>query len=211
MSEVTYYIKIFIALIVLVNPIEGIPLFLNNTNNLSRDQKILIAKKTSIAVFIILFVSLFAGRYVLELFGISIGSFSFAGGIIIFLIAVNMVIGKSSDSGEKSLPGQPPKNQEDISVVPLATPLLAGPGAISSMIVYGSKSTGIIEDVLLCVIVISVSTGVWLSLKAATRMERTLHETGVKVLTKISGLLVAAIAVELIFAGLKQMLPSLAK
>ena len=98
-----YYIKIFVALIILVNPFEGIPLFLSKTNHCSPEEKAAIAKKSSIAVFLILVLSLYLGRYILELFGITISSFSFAGGIIIFLIAIDMVLGKS-DSGEKSMP-----------------------------------------------------------------------------------------------------------
>ncbi len=209
MAEVTTYIKIFVALMVLVNPVEGLPIFITNTRDLSREQKIAIAKKTSIAVFIILIISLFLGRYLLELFGIGIPSFSVAGGIIIFLIAVNMVIGTSS--GEKAIPNDPNQDQGDIAVVPLATPLLAGPGAISSMIVYGSRNNGLWEDVVLSIIVVLVAGAVWFALSAATRLDKTLNATGIKVLTKISGLLVAAIAIELIVTGLKQMIPSIAR
>lgn len=209
MQEVTTYIKIFVALIVLVNPIEGIPIFITNTKSLTREQKTAIAKKTSIAVFIILIISLFLGRYLLELFGISIPSFSIAGGIIIFLIAVNMVIG--TGAGEKSLPNDPNQNQEDIAVVPLATPLLAGPGAISSIIVYGSNNGGLTGDIVLSFIVLLLAVVIWFSLNAATRFDQKLNATGIKVLTKISGLLVAAIAIELIFSGLKQMIPSIAR
>lgn len=210
MSEFTYYIKIFIAIIVLVNPVEGVPLFLSKTTANTREQKIAIAKKTSIAVFIILIISLFLGRYVLELFGISIASFTLAGGIIIFLISIQMVIGKT-DSGEKSLPGNPATANEDVAIVPLATPLLAGPGAISSVIVYGSQSPGLWEDLILSIVVIVVAFVVWLALNASTRMEKALNETGIKVMTKISGLLVTAIAIELIFSSLLKLVPALAK
>ncbi|MEO6694921.1 MAG: MarC family protein [Ignavibacteria bacterium] len=207
MTEVTYYIKIFIAIIVLVNPIEGVPLFLARTNHLTRDQKINIAKKTSIAVFIVLIVSLFLGRYVLELFGIGIPAFTFAGGIIIFLISLQMVLGTSS--GDKSIPNDPASDSSDIAVVPLAIPLLAGPGAISGIILYGSKSKGLGEDMILAVIVLFISISVWLSLNAATKMEKALNETGIKVMTKISGLLVAAIAIQLIFSGLGQLIETM--
>lgn len=205
-----YYIKVFIALMILVNPFEGIPLFLSKTNHCTPEEKAAIAKKTSLAVFLILVLSLFFGKYILQLFGITIASFSLAGGIIIFLIAIDMVLGKS-DSGEKSLPNDPVYNPSDIAIVPLAIPLLAGPGAISSVIVYGSTSTGLVNDLILAVIVLMVGISVRLSLRAASKMEKFLHDTGVKVLTKISGLLVAAIAVEMIFHALIQVFPSLNK
>lgn len=211
MAEITYYIKVFIAIFVLVNPIEGIPLFLNKTQNNPKAEKIAIAKKTSIAVFVILIISLFLGRYLLQLFGIGIPSFTLAGGIIIFLISLQMVLGKESQSGSKSLPDSPAQINDDVAIVPLATPLLAGPGPISSVIVYGSNSGGIIDDIFLTVIVILVAFAVWLSLSAATRMEKALNETGIKVMTKISGLLVSAIAIELIFSSLIKMLSPVLK
>ncbi len=211
MSEVTYYLKVFIAIFVLVNPIEGIPLFLSKTHDNSKQEKIAIANKTSVAVFVILIISLFLGRYLLELFGIGIPSFTLAGGIIIFLISLQMVIGKESQSGAKSVPDNPAQGNEDVAVVPLATPLLAGPGPISSVIVYGSNSNGILDDIFLTVIVILVAVAVWLSLNAATRMEKALNETGIKVMTKISGLLVSAIAIELIFSSLVKMLAPVVK
>lgn len=200
MFEFSYYIKVLIAILVLVNPFEGVPVFISSTSNLSRQQKSAIAKKTSVAVFIILIISLFLGKYVLELFGISIPSFSLAGGIIILIIALQMVLGKSN-SGEKSLPSDPNQDMSDIAVVPLAIPLLAGPGAISSIIVYGSRSTGIVDYIVLSSIVLLVAMIVMASLNATTRMEKTLTSTRVKIITKISGLLVAAIAVELIFSS----------
>ncbi|MDQ3019647.1 MAG: NAAT family transporter [Bacteroidota bacterium] len=205
MFEFSYYIKIFIAILVLVNPFEGIPVFISSTSSLSRQQKTAIARKASFAVFIILIVSLFFGRYLLELFGISISSFSLAGGIIIFIIALQMVIGKF-ESGEKSLPDKPDLDYTDIAVVPLAIPLLAGPGAISSVIVYGSRSTGIIDDIILSGIVLLIAVTIMVSLNTTTRMEKVLTSTRVKIITKISGLLVAAIAVELIFTAVMNLI-----
>lgn len=205
MQDITYYIKIFIALAVLVNPIEGIPVFLSNTRGQTIQQKADIYKKTSIAVFIILMISLFFGRYILTLFGISIPSFSLAGGIIIFIIALQMVLSKD-DSGEKSLPKATDSDYSDIAVVPLAIPLLAGPGAISSIIVYGSRSTGILDDVFLSGIVLLVSVFVFFSFRATTRMEKALSPARIKIITKISGLLVAAIAIELIFSSVTNLI-----
>lgn len=205
MFEFSYYIKIFIALLVLVNPFEGIPFYISNTRGLTHDQKVLIARKAAGAVFIILIVALFFGKYLLELFGISIPSFSLAGGVIIFIIALQMVLGKS-DSGEKSVPTSPNEDFSDIAVVPLAIPLLAGPGAISSIIVYGSRSTGILDDIYLSGIVFLISAAILFSLRTTTRMEKALNPTRVKIITKISGLLVAAIAIELIFSGIMNLI-----
>lgn len=204
MQEATYYIKIFIALLVLVNPFEGLPIFLSNTRGQTREQKKAISKKTSVAVFAILLISLFFGRYILTLFGISIPSFSLAGGIIILIIALQMVLGKTN-SGEKSLPDSPDQDS-DIAIVPLAIPLLAGPGAISSIIVYGSRSTGIIEDIILTGIVVLVAAVILIFFGATTRLEKVFTPTRIKIITKISGLLVAAIAIELISSSVTSLI-----
>lgn len=210
MEDVNYYIKIFIAIIVLVNPMEGIPLFLSKTSGLSNKEKVPIIRKTSFAVFTILIISLYLGRYLLEFFGIGIPAFTLAGGVIIFLISLEMVLGKST-SGDKNTPVDPDENPLNIAVVPLAIPLLAGPGPISSVILYGSKSSGLKGDLILTGIVFLVAVGVAVSLNAASRMDRFLGKTGINVLTKVTGLLIAAIAVQLIFSGLDQMTPALTK
>lgn len=186
---------------VLVNPLEGIPLFLNRTSSLTKEQKSEIAKKTATAVFIVLLIALFVGKYLLELLAIGIPAFSVGGGTVIFIIALQMVLGTpvkpGADSGNSGI--------SDFAIVPLAIPLLAGPGPISSIILYGSKTSQIIDYGILSVIVLMVATGVYISLNAAAKMQRYLGTTGMNVLTKVSGLLVAAIAVELIADGLKQL------
>lgn len=206
MYEFSHYIKIFIALLALVNPFEALPFFLSGTKSLTKQQKVFVAKKTFISVFIILVFSQYFGKYLLEMFGISTASFSIAGGIIIFLIALNMVIG-DSDSNEKSVPNQPGNiDFAAIAVVPLATPLLAGPGPMSSIIVYGSISTGWEYDIILSAIVFLISFTVFLVLNAASRMEKILTPNRVKIITKISGLFVAAIAVEIVINAVKELL-----
>ncbi|MBS1514207.1 MAG: NAAT family transporter [Bacteroidetes bacterium] len=208
MAEITTYIKTFIAVFVLVNPLEGIPLFLSETQNVPKEKRTAIAKKTSIAVTVILLLSLFSGKYILELFGIDLPAFQLAGGIIIFLIALNMVL-SSDDSSKDTGDTQPAKDPDRIAIVPLAIPLLAGPGAISTVILYGSMGTGITHYIVLSGIILAVGLAAWLSLKAAVPMTTFLHQTGVRVLTKISGLLVAAIAVEMALNGLIKLLPKL--
>lgn len=186
---------------VLVNPLEGIPLFLNRTSEMTKEQKKDIAKRTATAVLIVLIIALFVGKYLLELLAIGIPAFSVGGGTVIFIIALQMVLGTpvkpSADSGNSGI--------SDFAIVPLAIPLLAGPGPISSLILYGSKTTSWIDYLMLTCIVLLVAIGVYISLNAAAKMQRYLGTTGMNVLTKVSGLLVAAIAVELITDGLKQL------
>ena len=186
---------------VLVNPFEGLPFFLSNTRGMSPEQKVSISKKTGSTVCIILLISLFFGSHILTLLGISTASFSLAGGLIILIIALQMVLGKGT-SGDKSLSNTPEEDVSDIAVVPLAIPLLAGPGPISSIIVYGSRSSGIADDLILSGIVVLVSIVVLFIFSTTTKLEKIFTQTRVKIITKISGLLVAAIAVEMIFTAI---------
>ena len=209
-TEITGYIKVFIALFVLVNPLEGIPFYLNNTRGLTTEQKNAIIRKTSTAVFIILLFSFFLGKYVLTLFGISTGAFTLAGGIIIFLISLSMVLGSSAQAGSDVQSSQD-AGSDSFAVVPLAIPLLAGPGPISSMILYGGSTTDLWQLIIIPAIALSVTVAVYFSFKAAATLELKLRKTGVNVLTKVSGILISAIAVEMIHKGILQLFPDISK
>ena len=214
MADFTNYLKIFVAVYVLVNPLEGIPVFLARTQKLKDADRRMMARVAAIGVTVILLVSLFIGRGLLAVLGISNGAFATAGGIIIFLIALKMVGGDMSEpeSGEG---GQTEKNIRRFALVPLATPLLSGPGPISSVILYASKgasghgSTWVDYVVLTCIILV-VGLATWAALRAADPLRRVLGETGIEVSTRISGILVAAIAVQLIQEGLVELFPTLA-
>lgn len=209
MENLAEYLKVFIAVFVLVNPLEGIPIYLARTQGMTQAERMGIARTTSIAVGVILWVSLALGHVVLQLLGISVGAFTLAGGVIIFLIALKMVLGPTSGAPESGSAGG------SFAIVPLAIPLLAGPGPISSVIVYASKGiTGhgasLTDYIVLAVIILAVAIATLLSLAAANPARRLLGETGINAFTRISGILVAAIAIGLMNEGLVMLYPSLA-
>ena len=214
MAAVTSYLKIFIALYVLVNPLEGLPVFLARTQMLSHRERVAIGRTAALSVICIMLASLVIGRALLELFSISIGDFTAAGGIIVFLIGLKMVLGPSSASESAS----PLSKQElrSFGIVPLAIPLLAGPGVISTVIVYASKGpTGHgctpLDYAILTAIIVAVGGATALALRAAEPLKLMLGETGIEVSTRISGILVAAIAVGMIVDGISQCFPLLAR
>jgi len=214
MTELTQYLKIFVAVYVLVNPLEGIPVFLARTQKLKDMDRRTVAYLAAVGVTVILLVALFVGRALLALLGISNGAFATAGGIIIFLIALKMVNGQMDEPDSNA--GQADKGIRRFALVPLATPLLAGPGPISSVILYASKGTSgqgatWLDDVVLTGIILVVGLATWAALRAADPLRRVLGETGIEVSTRVSGILVAAIAVQLIQEGLVELLPVLAK
>jgi multiple antibiotic resistance protein len=213
MADVTIYIKIFVALFVLVNPLEGIPVFLARTEKMDWAERKAVERTAALGVTVILLVSLIIGRGLLQVLSISIGAFTIAGGIIIFLIALMMVgggVGKTTRSSVQDGDGR------RFALVPLAMPLLAGPGTISAVIVYASKGpTGsgctMVDYFILGGIIVAVGIATWISLRMADPLARLLGETGIEVCTRISGILVAAIAVGLIHEGLVLLFPGIAR
>jgi multiple antibiotic resistance protein len=210
MENFAEYLKVFIAIYVLVNPLEGIPIYLARSQGMTQAQRLAIARTTSIAVAVILWVALAIGHVVLQLLGISVGAFTLAGGIIIFLIALKMVLGPSGGDTSDSGPAD-----GSFAIVPLAIPLLAGPGPISSVIVYASKGithhgASVTDDLILAGIILVVAAATFLALAVADPARRLLGDTGINVFTRISGILVAAIAVGLVVEGLSMLYPGLA-
>lgn len=214
MSDSTVYLKIFVALYVLVNPLEGIPFFLGRTQGAPDALRLTVARTAAVGVTTILLFSLVIGRALLELFGISIGAFTVAGGILILLIAVQMVLGPAGAAKPGQNAALDDADGRRFALVPLAMPLLAGPGAISAVIVYASKGprgNGCtpLDYAILAGIILVVGGATWSALRVADPLRRLLGETGIDVSTRVSGILIAAIAVEMVSDGLIKLFPAL--
>lgn len=212
MAELAIYLKVFVAVLVLVNPPEGIPIYLAMSRGLSEGERGDAARQAAIAVTLILLGALVIGRELLAILGISIGAFTAAGGVLIFLIALEMVLGPAAASKPASAD---PASRQRFAIVPLAIPLLAGPGAISSVVVFASRGFGhagpsLGGDAVLAAVIVVVGIATWASLRAAAVLQRFLGDTGIDVMTRISGILVAAIAVGLLREGLIDLFPKLA-
>lgn len=209
LADVTPFAKIAVALFVLVNPLEGVPVFMARSRRLDDAARARIARTAAIAVTVIMLIAFFVGRLLLEGLGIRIGDFMIAGGTLIFLIGVQMVFGSQAGGGGGAA------DDGEFAIVPLAIPLLAGPGVISGCIVFASKGpngTGCTptDDLVLAGIILAVGLATWAALRAATPLRRLLGDTGIDVSTRVSGLIVCAIAVEMIRNGLVALFPGLA-
>jgi multiple antibiotic resistance protein len=154
-------------------------------------------------------VSALIGAKVLALFGIGLPAFQVGGGIILFLIALQMTLSgvSGSDSAQeaKDHHGSP----ADIAIIPLAIPLLAGPGAISGAVLYGTKSQTWLHLGILCGIILIVGAAVYASLRLAQQLRGFLGDMGISIATRLMGLLIAAIAAQLTVEGLLALIASL--
>lgn len=188
----------FLNLFALVNPIGILPIFISMTRDKDIKEKKKINTITHFSVMIILLFSLIIGEYFLKLFGISINSLQIAGGILIIIISIPMIIDKEKiQNKRKNL------NDNNISVVPLALPLLAGPGAISSCIIWSSKWSNIENLINLSIICVIFSIFCWFLFNFAVSLVKLIGKNGIKIITKIMGLLLMSLGVEFITIGIK--------
>ncbi len=203
------YLKIFITLIAIVNPLGAIPIFIGLVTGMQDAERHRIINVVALSVAVILLVSLFFGEIILGLFGISVHSFRVGGGILVLLMAISMLQAKVSDITQTREEANEIRERESIAVVPLAIPLLAGPGAISTVIIDAHKATGVGHYAVIALEIAALSLVLWLVLRLSPFISKRISATGINIFTRVMGLILAAIAVEFLAGGLKGLFPSL--
>lgn len=204
------YIKIFIGLLAIVNPFGAIPMFISMTADETPAQRRVTTNQVAIGLTVILLVSLFAGDLLLRFFGITIDSFRVGGGILVLLMAIAMLQAKTSPIKQTSEEADESIQKESVAIVPLAMPLLAGPGAISTVILAANKAGSLLGQVIIAGGVVLLSVVVWVVLRMSPWIAGHMGATGINIMTRIMGLMLTAIAVEFIVNGLKGLFPGLA-
>lgn len=203
------YFKFFIGLFALVNPVGIMPVFISMTNYQTAVARNKTNLTANLSVAIILWMSLFFGDGILQLFGISIDSFRIAGGILVVTIAMSMISGKLGEDKQNKQEKSETSVRESIGVVPLALPLMAGPGAISSTIVWGARYHTIAHMIGFSVAIAAFASCCWMIFRIAPWLVRMLGQTGINVITRIMGLLLMSLGIEFILAGIKASFPGL--
>jgi multiple antibiotic resistance protein len=206
----TEYAHFFFSLVVIIDPFLAAPMFLAYTRGYSPPERRRAATVTSLTVLGALTLAALSGETLLEIFGTSLGSFRVAGGIVLFLMALVMLRVHADSTGFLNGSGTD-GNRASAAVVPLAIPLLAGPGAISTVIIGMSRSSGLTHSLLIVAAIAGAGLVLWLVLRAAERIGRVLRPIGLDVLNRLFGLLLAAIATEMVAGGLKYLFPVLAR
>lgn len=209
MGEWADLFKLTIALLAIVDPVASIPMFLSLTEGYTTAERRRIARVVAITVFCVLAVAALIGTQVLRFFGISIPSFLIAGGILLLLMAIAML--QARESGIRQTPDEAEEAAEKdaVAVVPLAIPLLAGPGAISTMIIATHQWQGVTGHLTLLMPSAVIAIAVWITFAAAARISKNLGKTGMNIITRVMGLIIAAIGVEYIYRGLVELFPKL--
>jgi multiple antibiotic resistance protein len=193
----------FTSIFVLVDPVAAVPTFLAMTGDSDRARRRHMAARAAWTCFILLVTFSIAGTLIFKLFGITLAAFKIAGGLILGTIGFDMLRGKRSAT--KETPGETEEGagKEDVGIIPLGVPMLAGPGSISSVMVLMSQNTDW-QHAIAVVCAIGVTAAIaFVVLAAADRVGAYLHETGIRIMTRMMGLLLLAIAVQFVLNGLK--------
>jgi multiple antibiotic resistance protein len=196
-------VLIFTSILFIVDPFAVIPTFLAMTVRDSPEQRKVLARRGAWTCAVTLIAFALGGSLIFKIFGITIGAFKIAGGVLIGLNALDMVQARRSQQRETPIETAEGIQKDDIGIMPLGVPMLAGPGAISTVMVLalGAKSTAATITVYVSIVLTALIT-YWV-LSAASIVERRLGQTGMRILTRLMGLVLAAIAVQFIIDGIK--------
>lgn len=209
-EQFTTYLQFFIGLMAIINPIGLLPVFVGLTSHQNSEERERTALNAIVAVAVILLVVLYMGQAILNVFSISIASFRIAGGVLITMIALSMLQGRLGEVKHTKEEDRENASKESVAVVPLALPLMAGPGAMSSVIVYAAEHGHWWDYMFLSIAIALVAVFCWLIFRAAPLLNKVMGQTGINVVTRIMGLIMMAIGVEFLAAGLKAIFPALA-
>lgn len=194
-----------IGFLTIMNPIAGAAMMITLSGSAPNAQEIeLTARKTTLTVLIAFLITIGLGELIFNFFGINTYSIEAIGGIIILRMALNMIEGKSTPNHSPA-ESKEAIEKEDISVIPLGIPIFFGPGAIATTILFKSRSTSLVQIIVLFIAVLLSLLIVYLALRNAKWMSQKLGVTGMKIATRVLGLILGAIAVQFILTGVHEL------
>ncbi len=197
-----------ISVFSIVNPFAAIPVFVGLTATMPRHDRMVIKRTSSFATFVILVAAYLVGESLLRFFGISIASLRVAGGVLIFSMAWSMLQAKMPSTKQTPEEAEEAGDRKALAIVPLAMPLLAGPGAISVMILAATKTDGLPDHLGAMAATAVVCVVIFLTLLLSAPIAKILGQTGMNVGTRFMGLILAAVAVEFVTGGLSEIFPA---
>lgn len=203
-SILGFSLTAFLSLFALLDPIAIAPIFVFMTPSNTDEERKVMARRACWAVFLVLTFFGLTGGMIFHFLGITIGAFRIAGGLILLKISLEMIEARISQAQHTWKEGEEGRKKEDIAILPLAIPLLAGPGSISGVIVLMSRAEGLLQQLLVFAAIGFNALLAHVLLRNASRVANLFKETGQGVFIRIMGLLLAAISVEFILSGIRQ-------
>ena len=202
-------LKPLISLLVVVNPIACVPFFIHYTEGLTRAQKAQTVRVAAFSTFVVIATCALLGLKVLEFFGISLASFQVGGGLLLMTSALSMLNAQPAEAKSTADEVQDAAARASIAVVPLTIPLLTGPASMSTVVIYAEKAKTLSQLSILLGYGVVIALATWLALSLAQPIARALGKTGINVMTRLMGLILTALAVEVMSEGLHTLFPVL--
>ncbi len=195
----------FTSVLFIVDPIAVVPTYLVITQGQTPAQRRVTARRACVAATVLLVTFAAVGRGIFDLFGITMPAFRIAGGLILWLVAMDMLHGtRSTQEGTAEITEATIK--EDVALTPLAMPMLAGPGAISTVMVLAGQARTTPQTIAVYASILVTAFIAWLTLRVGEGLIIRMGQTGIRVMTRIMGLLLAAIAVQFVITGIREAL-----
>jgi len=206
---VTFALLSFTSFFTLINPLGTMPIFMTMTSGLEHKNRVKTARKAVIVAFLTIIAFALSGQLLFNFFGISVNSFRIVGGVIFFLMGMDMLQARLNKVKIKE--SEVKKYVNDISVTPLAIPMICGPGAITNSIVLMEDAISIKFIIVLFIAIFVVMILTYFILVSSSKIIKILGETGNNVMMRLMGLIVMVIAVEFFFSGLKPIIIDIIK
>ena len=210
MEHWTVYSRFFTALFVILDPFAAIPILLVLTKSYSVTERRKVANITALTVLLVLVIASLTGEALLHGMGTSLASFRVGGGIVLLLMALAMLRGIPNEARTTPAEQAEAEDKESVAVVPLALPLLAGPGSISNVIIEMHRSTTQFHSLMVVLTILLVCILLWVVLRMAPTIGKMLGHTGLNIINRLFGLILTAIGVEIMANGLRELFPILA-
>ncbi|MCL4342854.1 MAG: MarC family protein [Candidatus Thermoplasmatota archaeon] len=208
---VLFFVTVFVAIFSILNPIGAVPILVSLTEGYTREERVRVIKKSLMVAAGMLFGFMLLGIYIFEGLSIDISDFQIAGGILVFKVAFDMMQGKTSNTKFTATEEEESLQKDSIGVVPLGTPLLAGPGSITTSIIYFNlKSVTLYERFAVISAILAVLVVSFVILVYSVRIFEKIGRTGSLLLSRIMGLLIAAIGVSFIVEGITTLVQTIA-
>jgi multiple antibiotic resistance protein len=195
-----FFWEVFVTLLVITDPPGTVPVFLGLTSQRpARERNRLAWQAAVVALGVIVAFALF-GRSILSYLGVGLPALQAAGGLLLLLVSLQLLTGKAADPDELA------KVKANVAFVPLGTPLLAGPGAIVATMLFVQRTSSAAQAIAFGVAIVAVIALLWLAMRFSGAILRLLRDSGVELLTRIAGLLLSAIAVQLVIGAVRTLI-----
>jgi multiple antibiotic resistance protein len=207
----TFGLTAFTSLFAIVDPFAALPVYIALTSRESIEHRRRTSLRASVTTLSVLLVFALSGQVLFQFFGISIGAFKIAGGVLLFAVAFDMMSAQVSSTKSTPEENADASSRDDVGLMPVGIPLLSGPGAIASSMVLSARAHSMADKAALLVAICAVALVTWAVLRSASRIAQVLGLTGMNIIARVMGLILAAVAAQFIIDGLIASLPILSR